>query len=60
MYNPFCVIINKLWGTRVPELEIDEYQNYTDTRLSEELKNVGNEKIIRDEASAISKELEGK
>ena len=53
MYNPFCVIINKLWGTRVPELEIDEYQNYTDTRLSEELKNVGNEKIIRDESTSI-------
>ena len=48
MYNPFCTIINKLWGTRVPELEIDEYQNYTDTRLSEELKKVWNEKIILD------------
>ncbi len=53
MYNPFCTIINKLWGTRVLELEIDEYQNYTDTRLSEELKNVGNEKIIRDESTSI-------
>ena len=53
MYNPFCTIINKLWGTRVPELEIDEYQNYTDTSLSEELKNVGNEKIILDESTRI-------
>lgn len=57
MYNPFCIIINKLWGrNKVPELKIDEYQEYIDTRLSEELKNVGNKKIIRDESTSIRPE----
>ena len=57
MYNPFCIIINKLWGrNKVPELKIDEYQEYIDTRLSEELKNVGNKKIIRDESTSIGTE----
>ena len=41
MYNPFCIIINKLWGrNKVPELKIDEYQEYIDTRLSEELNSL--------------------
>ena len=53
MYNPFCVIINKLWGTdTVPELNIDEYHDYVDTRLTKELKIVGNKEIIRDESTS--------
>ena len=43
MINPFSTIINKLWGTdTVPELNIDEYHDYVDTRLTKELKIVGN------------------
>ena len=53
MINPFSTIINKLWGTdTVPELNIDEYHDYVDTRLTKELEIVGNEKIIRDEATS--------
>ena len=53
MINPFSTIINKLWGTdTVPELNIDEYHDYVDTRLTKELEIVGNEKIIRDESTS--------
>ena len=53
MQNPFSTIINKLWGkVVVPELNIDEYHNYTDIRLQQELNSVGNEKIIRDESTS--------
>ena len=53
MINPFSTIINKLWGTdTVPELNIDEYHDYVDTRLTKELKIVGNKKIIRDESTS--------
>jgi len=51
--NPFSTIINKLWGTdTVPELNIDEYHDYVDTRLTKELKIVGNKEIIRDESTS--------
>ena len=53
MINPFSTIINKLWGTdTVPELNIDEYHDYVDTRLTKELKIVGNKEIIRDESTS--------
>ena len=53
MINPFSTIINKLWGTdTVPELNIDEYHDYVDTRLTRELKIVGNKEIIRDESTS--------
>ena len=53
MINPFSTIINKLWGTdTVPELNIDEYHDYVDTRLTKELEIVGNKKIIRDESTS--------
>jgi len=51
--NPFSTIINRLWGTdTVPELNIDEYHDYVDTRLTKELKIVGNKEIIRDESTS--------
>ena len=53
MIKPFSTIINKLWGTdTVPELNIDEYHDYVDTRLTKELKIVGNKEIIRDESTS--------
>ena len=53
MINPFSTIINKLWGTdTVPELNIDEYHDYVDTRLTKELKIGGNKEIIRDESTS--------
>ena len=53
MINPFSTIISKLWGTdTVPELNIDEYHDYVDTRLTKELKIVGNKEIIRDESTS--------
>ncbi len=53
MINPFSTIINRLWGTdTVPELNIDEYHDYVDTRLTKELKIVGNKEIIRDESTS--------
>ena len=53
MINPFSTIINKLWGIdTVPELNIDEYHDYVDTRLTKELKIVGNKEIIRDESTS--------
>ena len=53
MINPFSTIINKLWGTdTVPKLNIDEYHDYVDTRLTKELKIVGNKEIIRDESTS--------
>ena len=53
MINPFSTIINKLWGTdTVPELNIDEYHDYVDTRLTKELKIVWNKEIIRDESTS--------
>ena len=53
MINPFSTIINKLWGTdTVPELNIDEYHDYVDTRLTKELKIVGNKEINRYESTS--------
>ena len=53
MTGRISTVINKLWGkVVVPELNIDEYHNYTDTRLKQELNSVGNEKIIRDESTS--------
>lgn len=54
MINPFSTIINKLWGTdTVPELNIDEYHDYVDTRLTKELENVRNKEDVRDESKSV-------
>ena len=54
MYNPFSLIINKLFGEKdtTPELKIDEYNNYEDTHLKQELESVRNKETIRDDATS--------
>ena len=54
MLNPFSVIISKLLGLKdnTPELKIDEYQNYEDTHLKQELESVRNKEIIRNDATS--------
>ena len=54
MLNPFSVIISKLLGLKdnTPELKIDEYQNYEDTHLKQELESVRNKEIIHDDATS--------
>lgn len=51
MLNPFSIIISKLLGKKeeIPELNIDEYENYTHVHLKRELESVRNEETIRDE-----------
>ena len=52
MLNPFSTIIAKLLGKKdtTPELKIDEYNNYEDTHLKQELESVRNKETIRDDA----------
>ena len=54
MYNPFSLIINKLFGEKdtTPELKIDEYENYTHEHLKQELESVRNKETIRDDATS--------
>jgi len=54
VYNPFSLIINKLFGEKdtTPELKIDEYNNYEDTHLKQELESVRNKETIRDDATS--------
>ena len=51
MLNPFSIIISKLLGKKeeIPELNIDEYENYTNIHLKRELESVRNEETVRDE-----------
>ena len=54
MLNPFSTIIAKLLGKKdtTPELKIDEYNNYEDTHLKQELESVRNKETIRDDATS--------
>ena len=54
MLNPFSTIIAKLLGKKdtTPELKIDEYNNYEDTHLKQELESVRNKEIIHDDATS--------
>ena len=54
MLNPFSTIIAKLLGKKdtTPELKIDEYNNYEDTHLKQELESVRNKETIRNDATS--------
>ena len=54
MLNPFSIIISKLLGKKeeIPELNIDEYENYTNIHLKRELESVRNEETIPDESTS--------
>ena len=52
MLNPFSIIISKLLGKKeeeIPELNIDEYEDYAHIHLKQELESVRNEETVRDE-----------
>ena len=54
MLNPFSIIISKLLGKKeeIPELNIDEYEDYAQVHLKRELESVRNEETIRDEPTS--------
>ena len=51
MLNPFSIIISKLLGKKeeIPELNIDEYEDYAHIHLKQELESGRNEEPVRDE-----------